>query len=186
MTTITWTTTSGHEININIMHATGDAMAVACVDGKRVAHGIPQRCTALTVINGRHQIVDAPRTINGQIIVASLGPIGLTQERYEQVMAMLSDAQLQIDRTPDGMMRKLLAARQTLASAVAYLLDAEHDEHQARIEQISADGYAPSPTRDYKADVLAARAELAAFDASHPDVLATLQAAKAENIRRAG
>ncbi len=170
--TTTWTTQSGHDVRIDVQDSIGTVVAAAYLDGKLVRRGLPQ-------------LLGAPQTISGQIIVASVGPIGLTQERYDAVVTMLADRQAEIDSTPDGSMRKLLAERDLLTQAVGYILDAEHDEHQERIEQMAATGCARAVTRDYKADEAAARAALAVFDAAHPEVVVALQAAKAEQIQRA-
>ena len=170
--TTTWTTQSGHDVRIDVQDSIGTVVAAAYLDGKLVRRGLPQ-------------LLRAPQTISGQRIVATLGPLGLPQERYDAVVAMLGARQAEIDSTPDGMMRKLLAERETLARAVGYILDAEHDEHQERIEQMSATGCARAVTRDYKAEEAAARTALAAFDAAHPEVVVALQAAKAERIHRA-
>ena len=164
--TITWTAGNGSKIAISIAESDGRAVASASVDGVRELERSPT-------------MLKAPLQIGDAVVVATIGKIGLTQERLDAVMAMMSAAQADIDARPDVQMRKLIAQRRRLAEQIGDILDAAHEAHVRFIERASAHGFAHRDGRDFDAEEKAARAALAAFDTAHPDVVAAVAADKA-------
>lgn len=169
--TITWAAGNGAEIKITVGEYLDSAIAYASVAGKRELMSNPA-------------MLKAPAKVGDKIIVASIGKVGLTQERLDQVRAMMAAVQAEIDARPEAQMRKLITQRERLAAAIGYILDAAHEAHVRFIERASANGFAKHPARDFASEEQAARAALSEFDAAHPDVVATVAANKAAATAR--
>lgn len=170
-TTITWAAGNGAEIKIVVGKYLDSAIATAYVAGKREMQSTPA-------------MLKAPVTVGDKTIVASIGKVGLTQERLDQVRSALATMQAEIDASPDVQMRKLIDERNLMAAEIGYILDAAHDDHMRYIESASANGFALRSGRDFSAEEQAARAKLAAFDSAHPGVVARITADKAAATAR--
>jgi len=169
--TITWTAGNGAEIEIVVGEYLDSATAAAYVAGRRELQSAPA-------------MLKTPAKIGDNLIVANIGKVGLTQDRLDQVRAMMAAMQAEIDARPDVQMRKLVAQRKRLVAEISYTLDAAHEDHVRYIERASANGFARRSTRDFAAEVQSARAALAEFDAAHPDVVAKIAAEKADATAR--
>ncbi len=170
-TIVTWTAGNGSAIKIEVAEYLDSAVAYASVNGKHE-------------IGSKPIMLDAPVKLGGNVVVARIGNVGLTQERLDQVLAAMATAQDEIDARPDVQMRKLIAQRAALAEKIGYVMDAAHEAHMALIETTSAQGFAMSSPRDFATEEKAARARLAEFDAAHPEVVAKIEADRAEATAR--
>lgn len=116
--------------------------------------------------------------------VASIGRVALKQDRVDQVRAIITQIQSEIDADPVAQMQKLIAERNKLSRNLSYILDAAHEDHVNRVEHMSAHGFAHASKRDFEAEEKSARAALAAFDAAHPDTVAKIKADAEAEIER--
>lgn len=161
-TTITWTAGNGAEIKIIIGDYLDRVVANLWVDDKR------QGSYALHMLR-------APVIKNGNVVVARIGNVGLTQAHLDRVRAISAVVQAEIDARPDVQMGKLIADRKRLASKIGFILAEEHEVYTRYIEEMSANGFSRRPDHDYTADEQAARAALADFDRAHPDVIVKIK-----------
>jgi len=169
--TIAWTAGTGAEIKISVTEYVGRAITIASINGKRE-------------MSSHSSVLKAPVQAGDKIIVASIGKIGLTQQRLDHVRSMMAAVQTEIDARPEMQMRKLMDQREHLAAEIGYILDAAHEAHVQFIEQASANGFAMRPARDFAAEEQAARAALAEFDATNPGVATRITADKADATAR--
>ena len=161
MTAVTWTASNGSAIEITAQVGFDGPMVVAKIDGKE---------TGSTYSLDR---LPAPVKAGANLVVASIGKVGLTEERYQAVREMFSAARREWANTPDG----LRARREALLEKIA---DARHEmdsTHRRRVEQASATGVVPPQTLS-RAEIRErnAVAALAEFDVQHPEIVASIEA----------
>jgi hypothetical protein len=116
--------------------------------------------------------------------VASIGHVALQQDRADQVAAMVAKLQAEIDARPEVILGKLISQRQALAAQIGYVLDARHEDHQRRVERMSATGVGRKAKRDYEAEEAEARTKLAEFDSAHPEIIEEINRRKQADIAR--
>lgn len=169
--TVSWTAGNGAAIKIEAADYLDSAVAYASVNGKHE-------------VGSKPIMLDAPLKFGDNVVVARIGNVGLTQERLDQVLAAMAAVQDEINARPEVKMRKLIAQRRALAEKIGYVMDAAHEAHVALIETTSAQGFAMRSPRDFAADEKAARARLAEFDSAHPEVIAKIEADRADAAAR--
>lgn len=167
--TITYQAGNGAQIKIEVREYLDEAIVHASIDGKMQTMSKPAMLTP-------------PKKVGDVTVVAHIGNIGLTQERLDMVQQMIGALQAEINARPAVQLRKLTAQRNLLAENIGHIIDAAHEDHMRYIEQASEHGFAKRGARDYETEEQAARAALAEFDAAHPEVIAKIEADKAERI----
>jgi hypothetical protein len=159
-----YTTKGGHQIEIVAYEYLGRALLCGWIDGNRLLDSVAG-------------LLDKPQ---GDL-VASLGRIGLTRERYDAVCDMQRELQESLDENPEVIRARLIGRRRNLVAEIGYVLDAAAEAHENAVAGMARNGYAPRP-RDYSADEATARNALADFDTEHPEVLDWVREADAEAL----
>ena len=167
---IEWALLSGKKIVVNVSDYLDRATLSVRNDGKME---LGSAVVKLSV----------PKKVGSVIIVASIGRIGLTQERYDAVIDAVARLQAEIDGRPEVQMRKLSKQRSRLAGEICYILDAQQGELRAAVESMSRNGFARSH-RNFGAEADAARNALNAFDLVNPAVLEEINKSKADDTAR--
>lgn len=160
MSSLTWTASNGAEIEITAEADEDGAILTAKIDGKVVA---------------RREILDrvTPVVVNGQTVVAAIGKVGLTAERAEAVRAMLAAAKAEC-----GDLADLRSRRVELVSALSSIRRESDYAARRRITTASATGI-DKGSRSLSTRERAAADALDAFDVAHPEILAEIQAERA-------
>jgi len=108
-------------------------------------------------------------------VVATIGRVALTADRYETLTAEAAALKAEYRQSPEG----LRGQRRDLVAAIR----GAGDEAWAARERAFQADIGGIPSYDTP-KVRAARAALVAFDAAHPEVVAALAAAKAADADR--
>jgi hypothetical protein len=111
-----------------------------------------------------------------------IGPVALTRAEGDKVRAAEVAARAAWEASPAGQRAALVAERRALASRLAGAREAAAF-HAERAWERGDEAAGVARARD-DAAVRAARAALMAFDAAHPEVVAALEAERAERAER--
>ena len=166
---VTWQLTTGQTVEVHTYEYLDQALLSAEVDGVREEGGLT--------------VLPKPQVVAGKTVIARIGRIGLDAGQLASVKALQADLQGQISARPEVQARKLAAERAQLVRWLAAMEEAAYEDSREAIEAAMASGVykAPNP----KAAALAAAiADLAAFDAEHPEVARGLEAAKKAGVNR--
>jgi hypothetical protein len=156
----------------------------------RVIEGLRHEATCEVKIDGKYDWTGRPVMTKAPVgkAVAQIGrKLGLTHERLDEVNAALCTLQAEINLRPDVRLARRIEARRVIVDRIEANASRAHELHTAAIERVSATGvmcYGDSITR-YEADAESARADLAEFDAAHPDVVQAIQLDRADQVARA-
>jgi len=151
----------------------GSWYAAAYIDGREVSD------TARTPLDeiSAAQAERLPAAFRGGY---RIGPVALTRAEGEQIRAAAEAARAAWEASPAGQHAKLVAERRWLADCLA----GAREEAAFRADRAWERGDEEAGVDREDAAVRAARAELLAFDARHPEIVAELQAERAERAER--
>lgn len=167
MATLTWTASNGSAIEIEARIGIGGAVLVARIDGKQVAsHYGPT-------------ILKTPVAANGQSVVASIGKVGLTAERYALVREIYEPIKAQYAKS----LENLGEIRRDLVERLVNIRIEADDAANDRIERAIGTGIY-SGGADYSTKERAAVDALAAFDAAHPEIIDAIRADRSAAAER--
>lgn len=173
--TRTWTkiTSTGKAVKVTVeMSETAWRSATAEVDGKSYSCSY----SGLGLLK--------PQTINGITYTAAincygLGNVALTDAEYQAFRAVLADQDAAMAANPT--LHVLVQRRESLAREVGYAIEGAAEGASRRFDLYDT-GY--RATAKEEAEIAKAQAELAAFDASHPEVLIEIERESNERVER--
>lgn len=169
---IEYKTSGGNDVSIRVKRDYDRVSVISYLDGKYQA-------TAQLSPLLPHEIGKVPAGV-----VATIGKVGLRQDKLDLINAAKKEVQAEIDADPEVKMRGSIKEREALARDIAYIVEAAHEDHVSRVERMSANGFAGKSKRDYAAYESVAREKLAKFDADNPDVIAKIKKDHASDIQR--
>jgi len=170
MRTMTWTAGNGKEITIEITSHLCRPMATSFIGGKRDFSGEPY-------------LFPAPKTVGDKVIVGAIGAVGLTQDRYDELMRLMSEVKESLDSNPEVILHRLIERRYDLARDLTFAQDDAHDHETRRIEEIRASGRSSLGPVDLSGVQTATKA-LADFDAAYPEIIVKITADRQAETER--
>ena len=167
-TPLAWTASNGSAIEIKAVIGMYGPMIVSTINGN------------VSGETSNPEPLKTPVKSGDVVVVAAIGKVGLTAERFAAVQEMYEAIKAEFAKTPEG----LTQARQWLAEDLAAIREQVDLTSRRRIARASATGIASPASIKLAEQEQAAVDALAAFDAAHPEIIASIQAERAERTER--
>jgi hypothetical protein len=174
--TRTWTktTTTGKLVVVTI---TMDDMAYRAATS--VLDGKTYRASSVYCLKLSKPLVVAGCTVVASLDLIGLGKVGMTANEYASFEAVLADQDAAMRANPT--LPILVKSRKDLTAELSDAIRAASDGASRRFDRYD-DAYCSTAKED--ARITKAQADLAAFDASHPNVLAEIERESAASVAR--
>lgn len=152
--TTEWTSESGHNLKVTVSHDDFDdePRVNARIDGLREP--------------GVLSVFDKPKGF----FVASIGRIGLTKERYDEIKASIDKAKENIKINPAYKVRQKIKERKKLIEEYNDKMNEKNDYENKRVSETSQFGYSKLPEKDFSQEINAIKTRINEFDKNNPDL----------------